>query len=123
MKRFLWLSFLLASPLVTKKPSFLKVRKISKKKSPHQLKEQIGYTLEDVLTLSSDLIASLSKGQKQLVSKMHTLVAPEKGDFFSDVSAKDLENYLQNLQQMHHELKVVEQRIKKEHINFSRNFT
>lgn len=107
----------------TKVPSFIKPKKIHKKKSPAQLKEQIGYELEDILTLSSDLIASLSKGQKLIVSKMHTLVAPEKRDFFSNVKAKDLEMYADNLERMHQELKDIEQRIKKECTNFSKNFT
>ena len=91
--------------------------------SPAQLKELIGYELEDVLTLSSDLIASLSKGQKLLVSKMHTLVAPEKEDFFSNVKAKELDSYLKKLQQTHQELKNIEKQIKIEFMSFSKNFT
>lgn len=104
-------------------PSFLATKKISKKKSPNQLKEEIGYKLEDVLTLSADLIASLSKGQKCVISNMHTLVAPEKGDFFSDVTAKELEIYAHHLEQMHQELKRIECSMKKEFTNFSKNFT
>ena len=122
-KVFLGLFFFTAALLSVKMPSFIKQKKINKKKSPAQLKEQIGYELERILTLSSDLIASLSKGQKLIVSKMHTLVAPEKEDFFSNVKAKDLEMYVHNLEQMHQELKDIERRIKKECTNFSKNFT
>ena len=124
MKRVI-ISFLFLTAIVicAKTPSFIKPKKMSKKKSPAQLKEQIGYELEDILTLSSDLIASLSKGQKLVVSRMHTLIAPEKEDFFSNVKAKDLEMYAHNLEQMHQELKDIEQRIKKECTNFSKNFT
>ncbi len=124
MKRVV-ISFLFLTTIVicAKTPSFIKPKKISKKKSPAQLKEQVGYELEDILTLSSDLIASLTKGQKLVVSKMHTLVAPEKDDFFSKVKAKDLETYAHNLEQMHQELKNIEQRIEKECTNFSKNFT
>lgn len=124
MKKIVLILFLTNITLFTKMPSFIKKqKKITTKKSPAQLKEQIGYELEDILTLSSDLIASLSKGQKLVVSKMHTLVSPEKGDFFSNVKAKDLEMYAHHLEQMHQELKDIEQRIKKECTNFSKNFT
>jgi len=102
--------------------SFLKSKKVVKRQSPAQLKENIGYELEDILTLSSDLIASLSKVQKIIVSKMHTLVAPEKEDFFSNVKANELEKYLHNLKEMHQELKDIEQKIKIECTHFSKNF-
>lgn len=124
MKRVVLSLFCLVTVLVAKNPlSFIKPKKVIMRQSPAQLKEQIGYKLEDILTLSSDLIASLSKGQKIVVSKMHTLVAPEKGDFLSNIKAKELEKYLHNLEQMHQELKDIEQRIKKECTNCSKNFT
>lgn len=124
MKKVLLSLFCLTTILITKNPiSFIKSKKVAKRQSPAQLKEKIGYELEDILTLSSDLIASLSKGQKLIVSKMHTLVAPEQGDFFSNVKAKELEEYLRNLEQMHQELKDIERRIKKECANCSKNFT
>lgn len=103
-------------------PTFLKKQKKVFKKSPAQLKEEIGYELEDVLTLSSDLIASLSKVQKCIVSKMHTLFAPEKGDFFSDAKAKELQDYLDKLESMHQECNNIEQQIKKECTKLSKNF-
>ena len=124
MKRVMLSFFCLVTVLVAKKPlSFIKPKKVITRQSPAQLKEQIGYKLEDILTLSSDLVASLSKGQKIVVSKMHTLVAPEKGDFLSNIKAKELEKYLHNLEQMHKELKDIEQRIEEKCTNCSKNFT
>lgn len=124
VKRVVLSLFCLATVLVAKNPlSFIKSKKVTKRQSPAQLKEKIGYELEDILTLSSDLIASLSKGQKLIVSKMHMLVAPEQRDFFSNVKAKELEKYLCSLEQMHQELIDIEQRIKKECANCSKNFT
>jgi hypothetical protein len=103
-------------------PSFLKPKKVTKIKSPAKLKELIGYELEDMLTLSADLIAFLADGQRNVIKKMHTLFAPEKGDMFSEAKAKQLDIYLQQLKVMHQELERTERSIKKEFANFSKNF-
>ncbi|MFT6765798.1 MAG: hypothetical protein ACJAZS_000690, partial [Alteromonas naphthalenivorans] len=114
MKKRAFLILLITTTLLIPQVSFLKKQKKVSKKSPAQLKEEIGYELEDVLTLSSDLIASLSNMQKLIVSKMHTLVAPEKSDFFSDAKVKELQDYLDKLEGVHREFKKIEQNIKKE---------
>ena len=103
-------------------PSFLKQKKVTKVKSPAKLKELIGYELEDMLTLSADLIAFLADGQRSVIKKMHTLFAPEKYDMFSEAKAKQLDLYLQQLKVMHQELERTERSIKKEFSNFSKNF-
>lgn len=103
-------------------PSFIREKRTIKTKSPAKLKESIGCELEQVLTLSSRLIASLADGQQMIIVKMHDLIAPEKGDMFANAKIKELENYLHRLQTMHQELTRTEQSIKKELANFSKNF-
>lgn len=60
------------------------------------IKKKIGKELDQILTLSSSLIASLSKQIDVVVKKIKQLVSGND-DFFSNKKAKELESYRQEL--------------------------
>lgn len=104
-------------------PVFIKPQKKAKNLSPAKLKESICSELEALLTLSSNLIAFLAEGQRSMVSKMHCVIAPEKGDFFSDAKTKELDLYLQELTTMRQKLETSKQEIERQFKKLSKNFT
>lgn len=104
-------------------PVFIKQSSKTKKLSPAKLKESICSELEALLTLSSDLIAFLAEGQRAMISKMHCVIAPEKGEFFSDAKAKELDLYLQELSAMRQELEISKQKVEERFKKLKKDFT
>lgn len=92
--------------------SFVQPKKVSCEK-PSQIKEKIIETLENLLTRTSDLIASIAQEQRQIIKKVHD-VAQSEGSFAQTTPQK--------LTRYHLELEKMAQELEKQHTEIQKQF-
>lgn len=100
--------------------SFVQPKKVSCEK-PSQIKEKIIETLENLLTRTSDLIASIAQEQHLIVVKVHE-VAQSEGSF-AQTTPQKLTRYHLELEKMAQELEKQHEQIQKQFKALKKDFS